>query len=166
MTQTRLLHLICRRYRIRTAHLSDARLSPQHLSPPVCVTREDKLPSLDTSGLVFFGSSEEEIAVDETGSLTAFDAEKWACFCEEPEAPPPSQSAQPSKDSVLIRVLRHAVEELGLVWTAPEEPASGFSTSGSSRVIISLPHASDQLSSCQRSKRSSLKLGELLIRRV
>ncbi|KAF4104449.1 hypothetical protein G5714_015436 [Onychostoma macrolepis] len=51
-------------------------LSPQQLTPPVCFTSEDQRPSLDASGLVSFGASEEEIAVDETVSLTASDADE------------------------------------------------------------------------------------------
>ncbi len=55
-------------------------------------------------------------------SLTAYDAEEWAGSGEEPEAPTLSQSARPSVDSELIRILTKAVEELGLDWTALEGP--------------------------------------------
>lgn len=48
------------------------------------------------------------------------------CSGEEPEAPPPSQSMWPSIESELIRVLTCTVEELGLEWSAPEEPAPGL----------------------------------------
>ncbi|KAF4110783.1 hypothetical protein G5714_007814 [Onychostoma macrolepis] len=44
-------------------------LSPQCLMPQVCFRRKDQRPSLDPSGLVSFGASEEEITVDETMSL-------------------------------------------------------------------------------------------------
>ncbi len=96
-------------------------LSLQRLTLPVCFTCMDQRPSLDASGLVSFGTSEEEIAVDETVSLMTFNAVEWVCSGEEPAAPPPSQSARPSVDSELICVLTRAVEELGLGWIAPEE---------------------------------------------
>ncbi len=82
---------------------------------PVCFTREDQRPSLDLSGLVSIGASEEEIAIDDSMSLTASDADECVCSGEEPEAPPPSA---PSVDSELIHVLTRAVEELGLAWSA------------------------------------------------
>ncbi|KAF4098843.1 hypothetical protein G5714_020873 [Onychostoma macrolepis] len=56
-------------------------LSLQRLTPPVCFI--GRAPSLDVSGLVSLGASE-----DETVSLTASDADEWACSGEEPEAPP------------------------------------------------------------------------------
>ncbi len=72
-------------------------LSPQRLMSLMCFTREDQRTSLDTSGLVSFGASEEEIAVDDSMSLTASDTDEWVCSGEEPEAPPPSQSTRPSR---------------------------------------------------------------------
>ncbi|KAF4118984.1 hypothetical protein G5714_001035 [Onychostoma macrolepis] len=47
-------------------------LSPQRITPPVCFTCEDQRPLLDASGLVSFGTSEEE-----TMSLMASDADEW-----------------------------------------------------------------------------------------
>lgn len=37
----------------------------------------------------------------------------------------PKQQTWPSMDSDLIRVLSKAVEDLGLDWSAPDEPAHG-----------------------------------------
>ncbi len=101
-------------------------LSLQRLSLPVCFTREDQRPSSAANGLVSFGASEEEVIVDDSMSLTASDAEEWAGSGEEPEAPALSQSARPSVDTELIRILAKAVEELSLDWTAPEEPDPGL----------------------------------------
>lgn len=66
--------------RILTAGLlSRGKLSLQRLMSPVCFTREDQRPSLDVSGLVSFSTFEEEIAIDDSMSSTASDADKWVC---------------------------------------------------------------------------------------
>lgn len=44
---------------------------------------EDQRLSSAVSGLIFFGGSEEEVAADDSISLTALDAEKWACSGED-----------------------------------------------------------------------------------
>lgn len=67
-------------------------------------TQEDQFLSSAASRLISFGTSEEEIAVDDSMSLTASDTEEWTCSSEEPEAPS-SHSARPSTDSELIGVL-------------------------------------------------------------
>ncbi len=64
-------------------------LSPQRLIPPVCFTREDQCPLSAVSGLVSFCASEEEVAIDDSMSLTASDGEERVCSGEEPEAPSP-----------------------------------------------------------------------------
>ncbi|KAL0181464.1 hypothetical protein M9458_023870, partial [Cirrhinus mrigala] len=74
-----------------------------------------------------FGVSEdviiEDVAVEDVAdyymSLAASDAEDWG-------APPPSHSVRPKPDAELIHVLSKAVEDLGLDWSAPEEPAHGL----------------------------------------
>lgn len=76
--------------------------------------------------MISFATSKEEIAIDDLMSLTVSDAEKWFCSSEEPEALPPSQSARPSTDSKLIRVLSKPVKDLGLEWSAPEELHKGL----------------------------------------
>ncbi len=50
---------------------------PSPCSAPVCFAREDQRPSSAASGLVSFGTPEEEIAIDDSMSLTASDAEEW-----------------------------------------------------------------------------------------
>ncbi len=90
-------------------------ISPySHFIRTFSFTRKEQHPSLDASGMVSFCASEEETAVNKIMSLMASDADEWACSGEEPEASPPSQSARPSMNSELIRVLTCAVEELGL----------------------------------------------------
>ncbi len=92
----------------------------------MCFAREDQRSSTAACGLVSFGASEEEIAVDDSMSLTASDAEVWCASGKEPEALPSSQPSWPKPDSELIRVLSKAVEDLGLEWSAPDEPAHGI----------------------------------------
>ncbi|XP_016112863.1 guanylate cyclase 2G-like [Sinocyclocheilus grahami] len=53
-------------------------------------------------------------------------SEEWGSSGEEPEALPPSQPVRPRPDAELICVLSKAVEDLGLEWSAPEEPAHGL----------------------------------------
>ncbi len=59
-------------------------------------------------------------------SLTASDTDEWVCSGEEPKVFPPSQSTWPSIDLEPIRILTHAVEELGRAWSAPEDPTHGL----------------------------------------
>ncbi len=141
MTQTRLLHLICRRYRIRTAHLSDAELSPQRFTPPVCFTLEDQLPSLDTSGLVFFGTSEEEIAVDETGSQACFrgtrpgvDSPRRACFRFFNEWFLKGHH-QPSSCQRPAQFMPEVQEELTKAWRAPYSACMNPSTAAALTTV-------------------------------
>ncbi|KAF4101537.1 hypothetical protein G5714_017969 [Onychostoma macrolepis] len=51
---------------------------------------------------------------------------QWGGSSGEPEAIPLSQPVRPRPDTELIRVLSKAVEDLGLKWSAPEEPAHGL----------------------------------------
>lgn len=54
-------------------------------------------------------------------SLTASNEKEWACSREDPRTLPPKDTTW--ADCELIRILTKAVEELGLEWSAPEEPA-------------------------------------------
>ncbi len=102
------------------------------------------------------------MVVDDFISLTASDADEWECSGKEPEAPPPSPSMQPSVDSELIRVVTHAVEELGLEWSAPEEPTPGLLDEWFLKgQDVILPPVSGQLPSCLRCTTSSPKHGGL-----
>ncbi len=56
-------------------------------------------------------------------SLAASDAEEWGGSGGEPKVLPPFQTLRPKPDAELIRILSKAVEDLGLEWSAPEEPA-------------------------------------------
>lgn len=78
------------------------------------------------SGLVSYGASEEEIANDDSMSLTASDAVEWCASGEEPEALPSSQSLRLKPDSELIHVLSKAVEDLDLERSAPDESVHGL----------------------------------------
>ncbi len=81
---------------------------------------------IDVSGLVSFSGSEEDVATDDSMSMTASDVEDWACPGDYPGPPLifSTNTAQPSMDSKLIRILTKAVKDLSL-WSALEEPASG-----------------------------------------
>ncbi len=81
--------------------------------------------------LVSFGASEEDVIIedviaDDSMSLAASDAEEWGGSSGEPEVLPPSQTPRPKPDAELICVLSKAVEDLGLEWSAQEEPAHGL----------------------------------------
>ncbi len=117
------LSLLRERNRGAAAQRLRAPFSPLRLVTPVCFPREDQCPSSAASGLVSFGTSEEEIAIDDSISLTASDAEEWCVSGEEPKALPSSQLSRPKPDSELIHVRSKLVEDLGLEWSAPDEPA-------------------------------------------
>ncbi|ROL55048.1 hypothetical protein DPX16_0152 [Anabarilius grahami] len=73
--------------------------------------------------MVSFEGSDEE-PLDDSMSLAASDAEDWTGSSHNP-APLPSLEPIDARASIyteLIRVLSKAVEELGLEWSAPEEP--------------------------------------------
>lgn len=96
-------------------------LSPLRLVAQVYFAQKDQCPS-SAAGLF---SSEEEIAVDDSMSLTASDAEEWCASGEEPEALSSSQPSWPKSDTELIHVFSKAVEDLGLKWSALDEPVYG-----------------------------------------
>lgn len=99
------------RARVMSCWLSARTLHyPCSASSCQCVYALDSTPSSAASRLVPFDTSEEEVAVDNSMSLTASDAEKWVCYGEKPKAPSLYQSAQPSVDSVLIHILTRAFE--------------------------------------------------------
>ncbi len=56
-------------------------------------------------------------------SLAASDAEEWVCSGKDPGTFPSKQPTQPSVDSEQILILSNTVEDFGLDWLAPEEPA-------------------------------------------
>lgn len=66
----------------------------------------------------------EDVITDDSMSLTASNAEEWGGSGGEPEVLPPSQTPRP--DAELIRVLSKVVEDLGLEWSAQEEPSHGL----------------------------------------
>ncbi len=77
-------------------------------------TQVEQHPSLGATGLVSSSTSEEEMAINNSMSLTVSDAEEWACSGEEPEALSLFQSTWSSLDSELIRELSMTVEYLCL----------------------------------------------------
>lgn len=80
---------------VSSIHRPCALLSPRCLSFRCATQRRNKAPSSAASSLVSFGASEEEVAVKDSMSLAASDAEEWVCSGEKPEAPSLSQSVQP-----------------------------------------------------------------------
>lgn len=68
---------------VTSAQPPHASLALQLFSLPVCFTHEDQCPSSTASGLVSYGASEKGVVVDDSMSLTAYDAEKWAGSGEE-----------------------------------------------------------------------------------
>lgn len=80
---------------------------------------------IDVSGLVSFSGSEEDVAADDSMSMTASDVKDWACPGDYPDLLSSFQPSRPSMDSKLIRILTKAVKDLSLAWSALEEPASG-----------------------------------------
>ncbi|KAL0174637.1 hypothetical protein M9458_030605, partial [Cirrhinus mrigala] len=89
-------------------------LFPQHLDLSLFLLCENNRPS--SAVLIFCGRSEEEVVPYDSMSLTAANAEQWVCSDKDP-----MQSS--SELSELIHVLTKAVEDPGLNWLAPEEPA-------------------------------------------
>lgn len=87
-------------------------LSLLHFNSPVLFYRENQRPSFAASGLVSFGKTKEEASAD-----------GWTCSGEDPGSLPPKESARAGVDSELLRILSKAVEDLGLEWSTPEEPA-------------------------------------------
>lgn len=88
-----------------------------------------------------FCASEEEVAGDDSMSLTASDGEEWVRSSEEPEAPSPSYSAWPCVHSELIRVLTRAVKELGLEWMdgVPQQTIAVIADPHTLKIISPLP---------------------------
>lgn len=100
-----------------------ASFSPPRGDSPVLFVQPDQCPSAATSDLVLFGGTEEEL-LEDSMSLAASDAEELSGSPD----PAPSMSSEPNRsklgiDAELIRVLSRAVDELGLDWSPPEEPA-------------------------------------------
>ncbi len=73
---------------------------------------------IDVYGIVSFGGSEEDVTADDSISITASDAEDWACPDDDPDLLSSSQPTRPSMD-----ILTKAVKDLSLAWSALEEPA-------------------------------------------
>lgn len=73
---------------------------------------------INVSGLVSFGGSEEDVTADDFMSITASDAEDWACPDDDSDLLSSSQPTWPSMD-----ILMKAVKDLSLAWSALEEPA-------------------------------------------
>ncbi|KAL0182316.1 hypothetical protein M9458_021691, partial [Cirrhinus mrigala] len=65
-------------------------------------------------------------AADDSMSLAAYDAKEWGGSGGQPEGLPSSQHVSPKPDAEPVHVLLKAVEDLGLEWSAPEEPAHGL----------------------------------------
>lgn len=100
-----------------------ASFSPPRGDSPVLFVQPDQCPSAAASDLVLFGGTEEEL-LEDSMSLAASDAEELSGSPD----PAPSMSSEPNRsklgmDAELIRVLSRAVDELGLDWSPPEEPA-------------------------------------------
>ncbi|ROL50723.1 hypothetical protein DPX16_14967 [Anabarilius grahami] len=108
---------------LTTAQVPCASLSTQREVSPVCFSRPDQRPSAIASDLVSFRGSDDEL-LDDSMSLAASDAKDWMGSAHD-HAPLPSLEpidTRASIDTELIRVLSKAVEELGLEWSALEEP--------------------------------------------
>ncbi len=99
-------------------------LSPSREADPVFYSRADQHPSTAASDMVSFGGSEDEI-LDDSMSLSAFDGEELSSSIYGPALPQSGKSSKPKPgtDAKLFRVLSRAVDELGLEWSPPEEPA-------------------------------------------
>ncbi len=87
--------------------------SPHSLISPVCFTQEDQCPSSAVSGLVSFGTSEEDVIIEDEGLLVLGSVwcRRMGRFRQRARSPSPSQTLRP--DAELIHVLSKAVEDLG-----------------------------------------------------
>lgn len=96
----------------------------------------DQHPSSAVSGLVSFGTSDEDVAddditsdditADNSVSLVASVAGVWEGSGEEPKTPPSALPVRLKLDAELICILSKAVEDSGLEWSTPEKHAHGL----------------------------------------
>ncbi len=95
--------------------------SPQREDSPVLFTQPNQRPSAAVSDMISFGGSDDEM--DDSLSLAASDREELSGSVTDPALLPPSssRSARHRTDEELVRVMTKAVNELGLLWSPPEE---------------------------------------------
>lgn len=100
-----------------------APLSPHREASSVLFSQPEQHPSVAASDLVSFGGSKCD-ALDDSMSLV-LDPDELSRSINYPAPLPPtehSEHAKPGMDTELIPIMSKAVEELGLVWSPPEEP--------------------------------------------
>ncbi len=97
--------------------------SAQRVDSPVLFTQPEQRPSAVASDMISFGGSDDEM--DDSLSLAATDGEELSGSVIDPALLPPSssRSARPRTDEELVRVMKRAVNELGLEWYPSEEPS-------------------------------------------
>ena len=127
-------------------------------SSPVLFSRSEQRPSSEAAGLVSFGASPDD--VDDALSMAASESEDWSGSA---DPAPPSQlefsDTRASIDAELLRVMSRAVDELGLDWLSPAEPARsrldewylpGRQQAPRQRAAPFMPEVHEELTKCWR----------------
>ncbi len=106
------------------AHCPRAPRPPAAVSLPVRFMTADLRPSPSTQDVVSFGAMEDAGDEDDAISVAASEREEWSNSLLDYTAPHGSDAGDLHHSDVeLLSVLSKAVDELGLEWAPPAEPA-------------------------------------------